>query len=55
MEVEEYAFNEYIDRCLLDAVVANMLDQYEEKEERQIHTKQLTDKKKRVTTITYIF
>lgn len=44
----EYAFGEYIDRCLLEMMVESMAKMYED-EEREIHLREQTDKKRRVT------
>lgn len=45
-----YGFQEYIDRCLMEIVIENMAKMYED-EEREIHTREQTDKKRRVPTI----
>ncbi len=47
--LEQEAFNEYLDRCILEALLIEMADDYSEKEERLIHVKELTEKKKRVS------
>mmetsp|Transcript_12891 Transcript_12891/g.9331 ORF Transcript_12891/g.9331 Transcript_12891/m.9331 type:complete len:182 (+) Transcript_12891:379-924(+) len=41
-----YAFSEYMDRCLLEVVIENLSKMYEE-EEREVHFREQTDKKKR--------
>ena len=48
-----YAFAEYVDRCLLECVIENMGKMYEE-EEREIHVREQTDKKRRVINYRYI-
>jgi hypothetical protein len=47
-ELEGEAFNEYLDRCIMEALLISLADEYSEKEEREIHLKELTEKKKRV-------
>lgn len=42
-----YAFTEYIDRCLIEVMIENLSKMYEE-EEREIHFREQTDKKRRV-------
>jgi hypothetical protein len=42
-----YAFDEYINRCILEIMVENISKMYEE-EEREVHFKEQTDKKRRV-------
>lgn len=44
-----YAFDEYLDRCILEVALNNMLEEYQQTQERQIHTKELTEKKRRVS------
>ena len=46
-EQYDYAFQEFIDRCLLEIAIENMAKLYEE-EEREIHVREQTDKKRRV-------
>ena len=42
-----YAFDEYLDRCILELMIENISKMYEE-EEREVHFKEQTDKKRRV-------
>ncbi|TNV80444.1 hypothetical protein FGO68_gene8546 [Halteria grandinella] len=46
-EVEVYAFDEYVDRCIMEALINQMVEWYSQGDERDIHTKELIDKKKR--------
>ena len=47
-ELEEIAFMEYLDRCIMEALIEQMSDEYTEKVERQAHTEELIEKTKRV-------
>ena len=44
----EYAFGEYLDRCMLELVIENLAKLYEE-EDREINLREQTDKKRRVS------
>jgi hypothetical protein len=48
-----YAFGEYIDRCLLEIAIDSLSKQYEE-EEREIHFREQADKKRRVNITGFI-
>jgi predicted nucleotidyltransferase len=53
--LEGYAFDEYLDRCIMEVILNQMLDDYSNGEERDLHTKELIDKKKRVRISTMKF
>ncbi len=47
-ELDIEAFNEYLDRCIMEALLIHSTDEYSEKDERAIHLKELGANKKRV-------
>jgi len=48
-ELEQVAFMEYLDRCIMEALIGQMAEESTEGEERQRHTQELIEKKKRVS------
>lgn len=53
-ELELDGFNEYLDRCIMEAMIEDLAEEYSQKEEKQTHIEQLTDKKKRVSFILFL-